>query len=552
MTNVTKNHTLSEDIYIGYDTYIVEYCFELLRFRNRIPFVAHRMRNPEQELMQILRKNNIVDENYSLYSNLQSQDVAVLSDIFFLLKIPKRFLEFLEDYISNISFPYKFSDIKILRIYKNIIEKYNFTENNQIYCKILADNRKCDCVTAARNSISDKFINLDTKSLIQVLDSVSTKDKYNVLNLLLIKNFDRSILKTDTIYEKNFLVYLAYFLSKNDLSIKMMRYQPKVLINNNIYLDYILTLSSEENKKLIDLSNLFKYLKRKNIHITYFLLLHNLSRSVFILRSELIKYPVIEIILDFLSDNTNHKFDINTYIEINKEKYSIDYNYIYKDLETDYITVLLNILTNLLLEFGNYRAVFKSLNGSHVLERYLDKYTLEVLRLYKNYLYDNDIESKKDFLQRGDIWFKKFFNKYDEQIYEVLFNLIRNIFCDKLIIGDYLTDTLFLHLKENNTTQILLHLLYAIGNVCAYDIQFRDKVLNNNSVLERLKDLFIISELQLPLVWIIINLSWKDEGYKERVLKLNSEGFKDIILQLSRTSGVLLDKIQTAIENLSQ
>ncbi|WUR04631.1 armadillo repeat-containing protein [Vairimorpha necatrix] len=623
MFNFTNSHISNVDIYIGHININTVKCPDLINFRNNLPYSPKS--NLDLELQDILSKNN-----KSNFINLSPHDISVITDIYYILKIPKNFLNRLELYISNIKYPYTYLDIKIIKIYKKICTKYKLQEKFDIYSSILTNSQQnCPCVIAIKNVLNYKYSDFNTYELTKSLDFVSYKDKFIIFNILLLKNPDLQIFNVNCIYEKNFIIFLAFFLKNNDKGLKFLKYKQLDLLNQNMFLDYILTLNNEENRKYINLSKIFKNFSNDFIDINSLLVLLNVTRSVFMLRSEIIKFPIIEILLNLLEED-NIKF-------LKEENSNIDYKIIYKGITRSYKKIILNIFTNLLLEFGNYRKIFVELKGFEKVER-CREYPYEILRLYKNYLYDNTVESKMNFLEYGDEWFENIFNHnetnitenytngfisdieestnnsidnnalnlssnnsllsnttsnnnisnnidinidnttsnnvttsnnnnnidnntlvcngansyYDNQMMEVLFNLIRNLVCDKIHISNYLIKKIFIHLINTTNKKILIHILYCMVNISANDIKFRDLLLQDNDVLLRLKDLFNIHDFNLSLVWILINLSWKDDGYEERIRIINKYDFQEILMKIESTNGFLVDKIQTALENLKE
>jgi hypothetical protein len=538
MNKDIENHLKFEDEYLGYDCNNQETNMELRRYRDLLLFYGKK--KVPHIVIEIIKTDWI-------------PHIAVLSDIFYLSddSYVDEFIAILEIYIAQIEYPYTFENIKVIKNYKKMIKEYNRELNMEILIPIIEDDRKCKCVSAIRKELFEQYSEMDSISLINILDHKSIKDKFIIFNTLL-KNEDvpDEIFKKETLYEKEFLIYLGILIYKKhekdeDIS-KLIKYEISSIMNINSFVDFSLTMKSDTNRKLVNIPKIIKNLISQKISFSDLLLLRNLSRSVYLLRSEFLNYPITEIFLDYLSMD----IQIENFYPEDKVDYSVIYDI--HDINPKKLTkkIILNILTNLVLEYGNYRAIFIANNGFEIVDKYKEEYPLEILELYKNFLYDSDITHKRKFLRYKDGWYKFFFDMSDTEIHEMLFNLIRNLSCDKIFVSDYIQSMIFRFLKNCDSSSMLVHILYTLGNLSANDTKFRDRLLNDKDVIIRLKSLFSKTDLHLPLLWIIINLTWMDDGYEERAKALNDANIRENILNIETDDSDILDKINTALENL--
>lgn len=533
-----KHHLKNEDEYLGYDVSNQEQNIELKIYRDSLIFSDKNI--VPNIVLEIIKSDWI-------------PHIGILSDIFYLSdnSYVDEFIAILETYILKIKYPYTFENIKVIKNYKRVINKTNREMNSEIFKHILEDDRNCKCVLAIRKELCEQYSEMDPDSLVNILDRKSIKDKFTILNTLFKKSdIPNEIFNKETLYEKDFLIYLGILIyERTDLdkeALNLLKYEISSIMNINSFLDFSLTLRSDTNRKLVDIPKLIKRLISDKINFNDLLLIRNLSRSVYLLRSEFLNYPIMEFFLNYLTKDIQ--------IENFYSDERIDYSVIYKiyNINPDKLTkkLILNILTNLVLEYGNYRGIFVAYNGFEIVDKYKEEFPLEILALYKNFLYDSDIVHKKKFHRYKDDWYKYFFDIPDTKIHAMLFNLIRNLSCDRLFISDYIQSKVFQFLKNSETSSVLVHILYTLGNLSANDIHFRDRLLKDGNVILRLKSLFSKTDLHLPLLWIIINLTWIDEGYEERVKILNEANIRENILKIETNDSEIIDKINTALENL--
>ncbi|KAF9762548.1 Armadillo repeat-containing protein 8 [Nosema granulosis] len=376
---------------------------------------------------------------------------------------------------------------------------------------------------------------------------------------------------------------------------------------------------NEENRKYVGespvLQRILMVFKEKTLareydeyYINILKFLRGMSRSILFLRSKLLDYPIVELLVENLSSNidissttnttidsttndinittnttnttndinitTNTTNDINITTNTTIDTTTIDttnttidsiikrgVNYTYTLHNTS--TILL-ILSNLVFEYGNYKKKFIP-HLSKALA-FKETHPEEILVLLKNYLFESDWLSKEAFIKATEKDFFDFFFSNSISL-ETLFNLIRNLVCEENLemilvsFNNLVSQTLFF-LRSTDSPRILLQIYYTIANLSANSPSFRDLVLedanttdyanyaNYASILEILKEKATTRDLKLAFVWIIINISWKEEGSKRRVEKLKASGIKEFLLRLEATDSVLLDKINTALENI--
>ncbi|EOB12718.1 hypothetical protein NBO_376g0006 [Nosema bombycis CQ1] len=293
-----------------------------------------------------------------------------------------------------------------------------------------------------------------------------------------------------------------------------------------------------------------------------------MTRSVLFLRTHLLDYQNIELLFDVLDncegfgeDSKVSKGDLR---DDSKEDWKeVDCSEVLPHTEHPLLNKsILKLIVNLVLDYGNYKKKFVENGGFDKILRHKQTHPVEVLMIFKNFLYDTHWQAKEQFLSSTNPDFLNFFFKIyettkDPRVIEILFNLIRNLVCDdslELILVTYtdLIPKVFKYLEkfsEENNEKVLIQILYTIGNLSANSPAFRDLIFEGKR-MDSLKKSCTTRDLSLAFVWIIINVSWKDNGYEERVSKLKEFGIKEFLLKMTGGDSVLMDKINTALDNI--
>lgn len=584
-----------EDIFLGIDIPDDSSVKKLKALRDRVTF-----RRDEKE--RLIREGFIRTVDFTKGKS----EVVVMCEILCLLSDSKpqdlvSVIPHMLDYMTKkISYPFTRHDISLVRSYKNIILNYQYDSSLTLFIKLLLFPKE---TYALKNEIinllfgilqykdisrelSDKKIfhvlnnpNLNSVGLIshllspencswvkigKILKNIEGTNKIHALSSCIkwysyVAHDFRPILDVLSKYilvDKTCLFYFAKVIEGNSeaqeycmtiglLEKICLRYEDDIC-SEVVYALACLVENFETNRKLVAessiLSQIFLVFKNKcmmteyDILFKYILdLFRGMTRSIFFLRCHLLDYPIIELLFSCLESPDQ----ILDGVSLHK-------------------SVLL-ILINLVLEYGNYKKKFIQNKGCARILKFKEIYPIEVLLIFKNYLYDTNWKSKELFVSATDQSFLNYFFKLFEDsqnftILEILFNLIRNLVCDDsleiiLVSYDNLITQVFKYLKNIDNEKILVQILYTIGNLAANSLSFRDLILVEDTI-EDLKRACLSRDLQLAFVWIIINVSWKDEGYRDRVEKLKEFGIREFLLRLNAADTVLLDKINTALENI--
>lgn len=466
------------------------------------------------------------------------------------------------------------------------LKHYTFNEIKNIdvsQTHLLELPQYCKCIKALQSRLhklnkTNLLSSLTFTSLLKMIDDSSTSTKYKILDIFL--QYKNPPLNIQCLYEKQFLKYLGKFHLLNNIPLSNT-----MLFNNDLYFDYCFTIDNEDNRRLIDINKIF--CKYDTDIVDKMLLLHNLSKSVYLMRTSLINYPVVEYLIIILSAfcnnfdsknlhiNENKKVDciknniyrenikdIHQYINNSIDKKNILFNFksfnfikineniinininsildtlsdkrFYEDIEIK--SVIIKTLSNLVLDFGNFKKKFVNLNGLHKINKFRDECPLDVLAFYKNFFYT------QTHIRLNDEFFKYYFDNHSAK-YNLIFKLIRNISNNKINVSSYILDKLveyFLNVED-------LDLIYCMSNILSYNIKFRDFILKNE-IFIKLVNLFKNETFHRALVWFIINLSWKEDGSDERVVFINKFHIKEILIDIK--DGGLIDKVETAVDQL--
>lgn len=343
--------------------------------------------------------------------------------------------------------------------------------------------------------------------------------------------------------------------------------RPEDLTPELLFCVHSLTADLEENRKLVARSKIvpcvFGLFKAKvgrrqidPVFVTIVLFLKSMTRSVTFLRSDLLDYPIVELLIAVLDGEFPDA--INGVDEMIPE------------MAPGFIEEsILSVLVNLVMEYGDYKNKFIGSGGVEKTLGYISRFPHMVLQILKNFLYDTSFNSKEIFIKATDrMFFKTFFDMYEEnkdmEILEGCFNLMRNLLCDDTldyIVQSYddMVDSVFFYLdrfangraiSENSQEErVLLQILYTIVNLSANSDKFKGLVLNVKH-LDNMKRISVTRNLCIAFIWIIINLSWKEEGSEGRIQALCANGIKDWLINIHPKDSVLADKIGTALENL--
>lgn len=325
---------------------------------------------------------------------------------------------------------------------------------------------------------------------------------------------------------------------------------------------YAVSNESEENRKFICKSNIlsqtFYSFNAKTISRTYdvtFLsilyLFRSLTRSVQFLRSDLIDFPILDACINAL-DSIRLRDSKDNLQTLMKKRYMNTHNA---------IDSLLAVISNLLLEYGNYKSFFYQKKALRIVVDMIESFPYGALFLLKNFIYDSCWAIKEHFLHETDQkFFQNIFLKHtkDPRIIEQCLNLIRNLFCEtdlEVIMLKYpgLLGILFDQFKKNikeNDENVLIQLIYVFVNM-ATDKRFRVQIIKNIN-LEYLMKNVKGRTVRIATVWLITNLTWKeyeDGVYNVKLLK--DIGVVDWLESIQCGDPVLDEKIKTAIENIA-
>ncbi|KAG5859617.1 hypothetical protein KMI_05g07990 [Encephalitozoon hellem] len=384
-------------------------------------------------------------------------------------------------------------------------------------------------------------------------------------------------------YKREFLVLIG-FMVRDDVQAQLFckeiglvakivdrfhEIQPSMLEPELLFCLHSLTTELEENRKIVAKSSMlpsifgaFKQrVNKKQIDLVFFMavmLMKSMTKSVTFLRSDLLDYPVVELLIAVLDNKFPNTIDG---IDRMMDEESLHSGFIEKNI--------LNVLVNLVMEYGDYKSKFIASGGVEKILSYTLRFPCVVLQIFKNFLYDTGFNSREVFIKATDRgFFNRFLAMYEEnndmEILEGCFNLMRNLLCDDTldyIVESYegMVDSIFFYLDKfangmaisENTKEecVVLQILYTIVNLSANSDKFKSLVLTKKH-LENMKKVSTTRNLSIAFIWIIINLSWREEGSEDRVQILCANGIKEWLTRIQAKDSVLADKIGTALENL--
>lgn len=325
---------------------------------------------------------------------------------------------------------------------------------------------------------------------------------------------------------------------------------------------YAISNESEESRKVICKSNIlsqvFYFFNTKTISrsydITFLAILYlfrSLTRSVQFLRSDLIDFPILDACINALESMKLQDTKMDIYTLMIKRAVN-SYNI---------IDSLLAVISNLLLEYGNYKSFFYQKKALRVVIELVDDFPFSSLFLLKNFVYDSCWAIKEHFLQETEPnFFKNIFTKHmdNPKVIEQCLNLVRNLFCEtdlELIMLKYpdLLETLFCLFARNIKKKddgVLIQLIYVFVNM-ATDKKFRREIIKNINI-EYLMRSVEGRTARIATVWLITNLTWKEyEDGVHNVKFLKGIGVIDWLESIQCGDPVLDEKIKTAIENIA-
>ncbi|KAM0675621.1 hypothetical protein GVAV_000989 [Gurleya vavrai] len=195
----------------------------------------------------------------------------------------------------------------------------------------------------------------------------------------------------------------------------------------------------EENRKFFcyknvfaRIFNFFKIQIKDKIYdkafVSCLLFLRGMTRSIKFIRADLVEYPIVELCLLYLNEIRKKKgnrdckiFEIfeNEKSDFSKKRY--------------YFTIIkqtLAVLSNLVLEYGNYKEKFMKKNGLNVIKKLSKKKNMEYYQLFilKNFIYESNFVEKEYFFNEFSI--KKNEKKYSHINLETTTNFLENINID--------------------------------------------------------------------------------------------------------------------------
>lgn len=325
---------------------------------------------------------------------------------------------------------------------------------------------------------------------------------------------------------------------------------------------YATSNESEESRKVICKSNIlsqvFYFFNSKTISrsydITFLAILYlfrSLTRSVQFLRSDLIDFPILDACINALESMRLQDTKMDIYTLMIKRAVN-SYNI---------IDSLLAVISNLLLEYGNYKSFFYQKKALRVVIELVDDFPFSSLFLLKNFVYDSCWAIKEHLIQETEPkFFRNIFAKHadDPRVIEQCLNLVRNLFCEtdlELIVLKYpdLLETLFCLFSRNikkKNNGVLIQLIYVFVNM-ATDKKFRREIIKNINIEYLMKNVEGRTA-RIATVWLITNLTWKEyEDGVHNVKFLKEIGVVDWLESIQCGDPVLDEKIKTAIENIA-
>ncbi|EPR80101.1 hypothetical protein SLOPH_2199 [Spraguea lophii 42_110] len=356
---------------------------------------------------------------------------------------------------------------------------------------------------------------------------------------------------------KNNLQIQKQCFHKNILYRVISMYKSEIDNENADYLTFKLLYSFctkyEKNRNMLSKLDTLKYtlktledkIAQNQIDKELFYLLkfiYSLTHSTILLKADFDNFPLIENLLTLVGRIQDRK----------KKRFKI---------------IVLKILSNVLLNFGSFKKRFLYLDGFSKLNDILrdEKLYIHITKLFKNFIHDTPWTTKNYML---NFLPDDFFNFNTElKVLEKQINLIRNMFCcsengftyivkrynilkDILKMFKFISDE---YIKNKTLKNILIHLLYILVNISTHDVKYRRMVCEND-IMSRIQILCTLNNnenVDVAIIWLIINLTWDEDDYFSEVVYI-LEKFQIIswLKENKYEDKIIEDKRKTAVDNI--
>ncbi|CDK27457.1 unnamed protein product [Kuraishia capsulata CBS 1993] len=254
-------------------------------------------------------------------------------------------------------------------------------------------------------------------------------------------------------------------------------------------------------------------------------LIRSLSRSAALLRTYLVDLKMVDLLIAILQlpelDNVNSEL---------------------KDGEILLKSIVLGITCNVILDFSALKSELLDHDIISVLADFISNTEHDIIRLnslliIRNFLFGDDIVNKTNFIRK--VTLEKIFELcYDPnpKIKEQCFNILRNLTCGNFNYSTQVVQTFprcqaaqshgdsdFLQFlcdnlaRHEDTPDIVIAINYILVHLAASNDTNRSLIMSNSNLLQQLvrflgaEDATPNHSVKLSCVWIVINLTWKDD-----------------------------------------
>ncbi|ELQ76643.1 putative Armadillo-type fold protein, partial [Trachipleistophora hominis] len=264
------------------------------------------------------------------------------------------------------------------------------------------------------------------------------------------------------------------------------------------------------------------------------------SQRIKFLQIETQNCPILEVCL--LSLERDHKCE-----EINRE--------------------VLCILSNILLNYNNYRKIFIDNDGFNVIKKKVYMFDEEVLSLCRNFLYSSTFQEKEAFIREIPVkYVHSVFKTQKLNNLDKIFNILRNLFCcneNELVkllkhfdIEGFPSKLVYILMQyydffiscEFVYKEIILNIIYTLVNLCILPNKEKSCILD----LEFAKAINMNDrEINLALIWLFINITW-NVTEDELVQKIREKNLTIWIDMIEEADEVIREKKGTLFDNLAK
>lgn len=424
-------------------------------------------------------------------------------------------------------------NVELLKLYSKwyFTQKIPKRKSEQLVCYQDVRNRNYNCLTVLSNSDKRTITEHEIQLLTLVRKCIAIEKKYafHVLTQLSIGNPD-----------------VQNYVSRCKL-LKMVSFDLKP---HSLFCAYELSTFSTRNRELFQ-KNLSKSVVKLILHkIEHFIFDNELlgafklfklfSQKIKFLQTETQNCPILEVCL--LSLERDHKSE-----DINRE--------------------VLCILSNILLNYNNYRKIFIDNDGFKIVKKKLFMYDGEVLSLCRNFLYSSTFQEKEAFVREIPAeYVNAMFKRQNLDNLNKAFNILRNLFCcneNELVkllkyfeIQDFPSKMVYILMQYYDFfvnggslyKETILNIIYTLVNLCILpnkekycilDLDFGEAIGMNDR------------DINLALIWLFINITWNvtEEEMAKKVRERNVVMWMDMI---EGTDEVLCEKKGTLLDNLAK